>query len=399
VIPLDDAKQLALGLRGRKQTTPDPIAIFPGLHLGVRLAIALHRSGSNRSCFLAEESMQVLARWLCVVVLVAVSSSLEGCGGGGGGGGGTPAVTLTTIEGVARRSVDREGNAVQLSAVGIYSDGTTSDLTTDVTWSTSDPAIVTVSATGLAKGLADGNAELSATLDDLDGSTTVEVTNATLSSIQISPAVPEIARGTNVQLQATGVFSDNSTQDLTGVANWTSSDETTATVSNDSGTKGLASGAETGTATITAKYLKKSATVDLSVTAAVIRLARYRARGSGAHHRNDHGAACDRHVLGLHDSGPHRRGGLGRPSDTSVATVSSAARPARRARGRGHRRRHHHRLGDGADGVHGRHGGATRTLLSITIDPPNPSPGRRHHGPAGGDRCSTTDRRSTSLRT
>src|SRR5262245_57511653 len=46
------------------------------------------------------------------------------------------------------------------------------------TWSTSDPSIATVSATGLASGVAQGDATIKATASGIDGSTTLHVTAA-----------------------------------------------------------------------------------------------------------------------------------------------------------------------------------------------------------------------------
>ena len=61
--------------------------------------------------------------------------------------------------------------------------------------------------------------------------TTVNVIQ--LSSISVAPAAPppQLAAGGTVQLSATGIYSDQSTQNVTGSINWISSDTTSATVS------------------------------------------------------------------------------------------------------------------------------------------------------------------------
>ena len=48
-------------------------------------------------------------------------------------------------------------------------------------------------------------------------------TSSTLVSIAVTPANPRIALGTTQQFIATGAFSDNTTQDLTASAAWSSS--------------------------------------------------------------------------------------------------------------------------------------------------------------------------------
>ena len=80
------------------------------------------------------------------------------------------------------------------------------------------------------------------------------VTNATLVSIGVTPAAPSIALGTNQQFTATGVYSNNTTQDLTALATWASSNTTVATISSAGNSGGLATSVTTGTAQITASF-------------------------------------------------------------------------------------------------------------------------------------------------
>ena len=78
------------------------------------------------------------------------------------------------------------------------------------------------------------------------------MTPATLTSITVSPTNPSIPRGTSVSFTATGHYSDGTTQDLTEMATWTSSDPSGAFVWNTAGSHGLAEGLATGAVTITA---------------------------------------------------------------------------------------------------------------------------------------------------
>ena len=73
-------------------------------------------------------------------------------------------------------------------------------------------------------------------------------TTATLTSIQILPASSTFSMGQNLQLSAIGTYSDNSTQDLTSTANWSSSNTGIISVS----AAGLTSAVGHGNATITA---------------------------------------------------------------------------------------------------------------------------------------------------
>jgi uncharacterized protein YjdB len=57
----------------------------------------------------------------------------------------------------------KTGETLQLKATGNFADYTTSDLTTTVTWTSSDNKIATVSATGLVTAVAPGKTTISAT--------------------------------------------------------------------------------------------------------------------------------------------------------------------------------------------------------------------------------------------
>ena len=54
------------------------------------------------------------------------------------------------------------GQTAQLSALGVYDDGSTKDVTSTVTWSSSNEASVTVAASGVATGVAAGDATITA---------------------------------------------------------------------------------------------------------------------------------------------------------------------------------------------------------------------------------------------
>ena len=54
------------------------------------------------------------------------------------------------------------GQTAQLSALGVYDDGSTKDVTSTVTWASSNEASVTVAASGVATGVAAGDATITA---------------------------------------------------------------------------------------------------------------------------------------------------------------------------------------------------------------------------------------------
>lgn len=72
------------------------------------------------------------------------------------------------------------GTTQQFTATGTYSDGSTQDLTSSVTWASSNNAVATISnalvSKGLASGVGAGSTTISATLNAVSGSTTLMVT-------------------------------------------------------------------------------------------------------------------------------------------------------------------------------------------------------------------------------
>jgi uncharacterized protein YjdB len=149
----------------------------------------------------------------------------------------------------------------QFSASGVFGDGSTRDISSTVTWTSSNPAIATIDASGLATGVALGSTTITATDSGKNQSTTLTVSNRVVSSITISPANSTVISGSTQQFTATATFSDNSTQDVTTSATWTSSSTTAATIS----TTGLARGVTTGTTTITATFSGVTASTTLTV--------------------------------------------------------------------------------------------------------------------------------------
>ena len=162
------------------------------------------------------------------------------------------------------------GLTEQFDATGTYSDGSTQDLTTQVTWASATTSVATISnasgSQGLATAIAQGSSTISATLGSIAGSTTLTVTAPVLQSIAVTPASPSVPKGLTQQFTATGTYSDNSTQDLTSQVTWASATTSVATIN----TAGLATAVATGTSSISATLGGVSGSTVLTVSAAVL---------------------------------------------------------------------------------------------------------------------------------
>jgi subtilisin family serine protease len=178
------------------------------------------------------------------------------------------AATLVSVDVTPADPSIPKGTQVALTATGVYTDGSTQDLTSTASWTSATPAVASVDGTGLVSGLTTGTSSISATSDGKTGSTTVTVTAAALSSIAVTPATPSWVVGTTKQLMATGTFSDGTTQDLTTTAVWTGG--ANASVSNASGTEGLANGLNVGNQLISAVQDGVTGSTTATITQAVL---------------------------------------------------------------------------------------------------------------------------------
>jgi hypothetical protein len=122
----------------------------------------------------------------------------------------------------------------QLSVTSTSSDGTTRDATARAVWSVTGPAL-TLSATGLAHAVADGNAMVTAQLDGVTDTLLAVV--RTPIRLDVSPGegigapiAVTLAQQQRVQFHALLVFADQTFQDVTATASWSSTAPAIATV-------------------------------------------------------------------------------------------------------------------------------------------------------------------------
>jgi len=195
---------------------------------------------------------------------------LAACGGGGGSspdqasGPGLSRIEITpSLPSVA------QGTTLDFIATGISSDNSTRPLTNDVTWQSSDDSIATVSGSGVVTALVAGQVTLQASLDGIVGSTVLTVTNAALTSLEISPGSLQLAAGTNIEVSLIGHYSDGSTQNLEAQASWAITDTNIASLSDPLASGSLrVTGLSVGSTRLTASLGSSSAQIDVTISAA-----------------------------------------------------------------------------------------------------------------------------------
>lgn len=189
----------------------------------------------------------------------------------------TLSVTAATLSSISLTPIEPSvaiGTQVNFIATALYSDNTSLNVTNQATFTSSNPLVAAVSTANGTRGqtqtLAAGSATISAAYGGLTGSTGISVTSATLTTIQITPFSPTLLPGLTTQLSATGIYSDNTTRDLTALVTWSSSDPSVASVSNAAATRGQLSPLKAGAATVSATYQSVSGTDVITVSSATL---------------------------------------------------------------------------------------------------------------------------------
>lgn len=191
---------------------------------------------------------KTLSRFSAGCVLSLLCFFLASCGGGFQSN--QPEVTLEQISVNPKGQSVMAGTTLQYTATGSYSDGTTQVLT-NVAWSTSNSALATISQTGLLTAIAEGNINVVAVSGTLRGTSKVTVSPPNLVSISVAANSPTIAPNQTTQFSASGVYSDGTTPDITSMVTWSSSAPSIATIN----ATGIATGLNAGTAMIQASFV------------------------------------------------------------------------------------------------------------------------------------------------
>jgi hypothetical protein len=95
--------------------------------------------------------------------------------------------TLTSISVTPVNPSIPAGNTQQFAASGTYSDGTSHDITTQVTWSSSNTSVATVYSSGLGTAVPAGTTAITAAKGSISGNTTLTVTPGGMISLAWVP--------------------------------------------------------------------------------------------------------------------------------------------------------------------------------------------------------------------
>ncbi|MGN2614207.1 Ig-like domain-containing protein [Aliivibrio fischeri] len=140
-----------------------------------------------------------------------------------------------------------KGSTLQHAATGIYSDGTSQELTQEVSWRSSDTSIAIISEVGVAIGVDVGSSTITAVKDGIlsnDGRLTVIAISEPVNYfVSVKPKHSVIFVGGEQQFEAELVYDDGSREILPNSrVMWNSSAFNIATITNTGRAKGIVDG-------------------------------------------------------------------------------------------------------------------------------------------------------------
>ena len=182
-----------------------------------------------------------------------------------------PAPVLRTITVSPSAPSITQGSAKTFTAVGYDQNGKAITPTPTWTWTSSNPTVAAINSSGVAMGITEGTATITAAIGTVSGNTTLTVNSngnnnnnnsvPVLKTITVSPSAPSIMLGNTQVFTAKGL--DQNGSGIAMIPVWTSSNPKVVTIDPSTG---VATGVAEGMVTITATDGTVSGNATLTVT-------------------------------------------------------------------------------------------------------------------------------------
>ncbi|MFC1921405.1 Ig-like domain-containing protein [Chloroflexota bacterium] len=177
-------------------------------------------------------------------------------------------IVLESIEIIPSSPTIVAGRTQYFTATGTYSDASTANLSSSVTWISSDTSVARIYSNGLVRSYTVGTTLITATTGNCTDNTTLTVGAAVLDSVTVTPTNPSVTFVSDSpptrQFVATGIYSDGTSSIITGSSSWLSSNTGVAAINPGTG---LATTVSAGTTSINATYSGKIGYTILTVHA------------------------------------------------------------------------------------------------------------------------------------
>ncbi|MCP1312401.1 Ig-like domain-containing protein [Paenibacillus tyrfis] len=151
----------------------------------------------------------------------------------------------------------KKGDTRKVTVTSTYTDGKSKDVTQDAVWISSNPQVANVSE-GTIKALTSGETKVSATVDNKTITITVQVDLASI--LKASSSFLTLDLGETRTITLTSIDANGKSEDVTNIAEWTSSNLAIAQVE-----KGSITSLAQGKVTITAKYGGKNVSIPVEI--------------------------------------------------------------------------------------------------------------------------------------
>jgi hypothetical protein len=156
--------------------------------------------------------------------------------------------------------IANRGETKAFRAIATYANGTTRDVTSEVTWASSDPSVATISSTGTATNIQTGSVTIYASIADVTGFAAF-VVEPVLFSVTIVPATATVEQNRGISFSYIAHYDNGEEVEAQFGADWSSSNEGIARVDGP----GFLTGLSPGTVTVTVIKDGKTGTAQLRV--------------------------------------------------------------------------------------------------------------------------------------
>ncbi|WP_176736528.1 Ig-like domain-containing protein [Oligoflexus tunisiensis] len=164
------------------------------------------------------------------------------------------------------------GTYAPVQAIATFQNNNSFDITSSVNWSVNDPVVGVVNSQGMLDALYPGELVVRAQYGDVFGEETFNISSVNFASFRLSPPSASFPLGMSQNFKLYGVLADNTEQDITAYARWTSSNDLVAKAGgmDEPPVRGLYSAVQKGTAVALAKYGSTTLQANITVTDAAL---------------------------------------------------------------------------------------------------------------------------------
>lgn|GEM_PF-5473192 len=157
---------------------------------------------------------------IAIFALALALSLSVSCGGGGSIARKTSKLNLVSVAVSPAMPVVQAGSTLQLNAVGTFSNGSTKNVNSLVSWSVLDPTIAAIDSAGLATGIKSGITGVEIFSAAGLANFNLAVTSGPIIAINVSPATATLSAGGQIGYTAWATTSDGSVVDVTSTVSW-----------------------------------------------------------------------------------------------------------------------------------------------------------------------------------